>query len=86
MNKTWPCFQGAYFQVGWWEWEWERKGKMVGGYNKEMLGIRERKELRKLQGVPSPSLSLNSVLICHLQTSRGKCEGERWLRKGQRCS
>lgn len=48
MNKTWPCFQGAYFQVGWWEWEWERKGKMVGGYNKEMLGIRERKELRKL--------------------------------------
>lgn len=51
-----------------WRWGGERKGEMVGGYNKETLGPLERKKLRKLQG----TLALNFALICHLLISRGK--------------
>ena len=44
MNKSYS--QRAYIQVevgG--RWEWERKGKIVGGYSKEMLETRERKDI-----------------------------------------
>lgn len=71
MNKSYSQRAYIHVEVGGW-WEWERKGKIVGGYSKEMLETRERKELRNLQGV----LTLNSALICHLLISRGKCEGE----------
>ena len=70
MNKRYS--QRAYIQVevgG----RWGEERKIMSGKSKEILETRERKELRKLQGV----LSLNSAWICHLLISRRKCEGEK---------
>lgn len=67
MNKSYS--QRAYIQVevgG----RWGEERKIMSGKSKEILETRERKELRKLQGV----LSLNSAWICHLLISRRKCE------------